>query len=1072
MRRFSSLFTMLMLCSIFAFSQNTRVVSGKVTDRDGNVVPFATIKVKGSATGTQADAYGAFIVKVKDGATLVISAASFKEIEIPVGTQTVINASLEKGATTDLKEVVVTSAFGIKRTARSTSSNAQVVGNEQLNTVRQTNVNNALAGKVAGIQLRGQSSATLDNNPSVRLRGESTLGSSSGVIYVVDGTILPNANDVSTDDIEDVTVLQGPTAAALFGPAGQNGAIVITTRKAKKNAKGSGVEINSGIQFENIYILPNYQNSYAGGASYDMIQYKWIPGQPDAWKALDGKFYHDYSDDASWGPRMVGQEYIPWYAWYPGSEYSFKTAKLTPQPTNNRDYYNTGVTTNNNISFSKAGDNFNTRLSYSNLDIKGLIPSSSLKRNLFSSNTTIDLSSRLTMGANINFLTQNTLGEFDQSYANQSSGSFNSWYHRDLDMNLMKELRGLRSPQGILASWNHNNPSGYDANNPVGFYGGNYWYNFYTYFDYNRNLSHRDRLYGDVSLTYKVNSDLKIRGTYRKQQNTTYYDQKYASELETSATQTGQKAFYGTGNTYSNRENFEGLATYSKKIKDFSVNANLGFDILKARSTSVTANTNNGFNVPNLFNLSNSKNTASYGNGRSANKYRAVFARGDVGFRNYLFAEFTLRNDWVSELPADDNSIFIKSFGGSFVFSDLIKDKVPALSYGKLRASWGETPASIGVYDYPGFSYAPGANQWNGNFLMGTPDVLVDPGIHGSVNSQKEIGLDLRFLKNRIGVSVTYWDATIKDFPYQVNQTGTSGFTAKLLNTGEIAKKGIDVQVNIKPIWSNNFQWDLNATWGRLLKNEVVSIAPGITRITVSNGARFSGITPPYTVHEVGKPWGSMFGGGYKRINGQPVLDNNGLYVADPNVSFGSVLPQYTGGVQNTFTILKNFTINVNIDYQWGGKFFSLSDMWGSYSGLTARTAVLNDKGNSIRDAVADGGGVHVFGVDNAGKPVNYYVGAQDYFHNLVSRNVFDDYLYDLTFVKLRELSFGYKIPVAKLGLGKWLQNATFSVMARNPVLIYAKTKDFDPSEITSVYGEDGQFPGTRSVGVNLKLGF
>lgn len=1072
MRRFLSLFTMLMLFGTFAFAQS-RVVSGKVTDETGSPVPFASVKIKGSKSGLSADAYGVYSIKVKDGDILEISGVGYTAKEVPVGSQTNINTVLEKSkSTANMTEVVVTSAFNTKRTARSVSSNAQVVGSEQLNTIRQTNVNNALAGKVAGIQLRGQSSAVLDGSPALRLRGESSLGASSGAIYVVDGTILPNANDVNTDDIEDVTVLQGPSAAALFGQQGQNGAIVITLKKARRNARGIGVEVNSGVTFDRIYVLPNYQNSYGGGDSYDMFKYTYKAGDPIGWKALDGKYYPDYSDDASWGPKMVGQEYIPWYAWVGGHERSFKTASFTPQPTNARDFYNTGVTLNNNINFSKAGDNFNFRGSYSNLDIQGLVPNSSMKRNTLSINTSVDLSSKLTFGANINYLTQNTLGEFDQSYGNQSTGSFSSWFHRDLDMNIMRELRGLRSPDGTFASWNINSPANYNANSPATFYKANYWYNFYTYFDQQTNLAHRDRLFGDVSMTYKVNSDLKVRFTYRKQQNDTYYDQKYSTDLETSGSQTGQKAYYGTGNTYSNRENYEGIASYSKKIKDFALNMNAGFDIFKAKSTRTDANTNNGFNVPNLYNLSNSKNPASFSSGFSQQKYRALFARGDIGFRNFLFAEFALRNDWVSELPSNNNTIFVKSFGGSFVFSDLIKDKLPALSYGKLRASWGEVPASIGVYQYPGFSYAPAANQWNGNFLMGTPDVLVDPNIHGAVNSQKEIGLDLRFLKNRIGISVTYWDATIKDFPFQVAQAPTSGFTAKLINTGEIAKKGVDVQMNIKPIWSNNFQWDLNATWGRLIKNEVVSIAPGITRFTISNGARFGGITPPYTVNEVGKQWGVMFGGGAKRINGQPVLDAQGFNVADPNTNFGSVLPKYTGGVQNTFNVFKNFIFNVNIDYQVGGKFFSLSDMWGSYSGLTARTATLNDKGNSIRDAVADGGGVHVFGVDATGKPVDYYVEAKDYYHSLVTRNVFDDFLYDLTFVKLRELSFGYKIPVNKMNIGKWIQSATFSVTGRNLWLIYTKTKDFDPAEITSVYGEDGQFPGTRAIGVNLKLGF
>jgi hypothetical protein len=240
-----------------------------------------------------------------------------------------------------------------------------------------------------------------------------------------------------------------------------------------------------------------------------------------------------------------------------------------------------------------------------------------------------------------------------------------------------------------------------------------------------------------------------------------------------------------------------------------------------------------------------------------------------------------------------------------------------------------------------------------------------------------------------------------------------------------------------------------------------------------AGGAAFNGITPPVTVNAVGQKWGMMYGGGVKRINGQSVLDAGGLPVKDEQlVFFGSVLPDYTGGVQSSFMLFRNFIINVNIDYQAGGKFFSLSDMWGSYSGLLARTATLNDKGNSIRDRVEDGGGIKVSGVDENGKPVTHYVGAQDYFHALVDRNIFDDYIYDLTFVKLRELSLGYRIPINNLKIGKYIQSATFSIVSRNPWLIYAKTKDFDPAEINSVYGEDGQLPGTRSIGINLKLGF
>ena len=224
-------------------------------------------------------------------------------------------------------------------------------------------------------------------------------------------------------------------------------------------------------------------------------------------------------------------------------------------------------------------------------------------------------------------------------------------------------------------------------------------------------------------------------------------------------------------------------------------------------------------------------------------------------------------------------------------------------------------------------------------------------------------------------------------------------------------------------------------------------------------------------VHEVGKNWGQIYGNGMKRIDGKPVLNSDGTYVNDPNVYFGSVLPDYTGGVQNTITFLNDFTLNVNIDYQKGGKFVSLSDMWGSYSGLTARTATVNDKGNPIRDAVVDGGGVHVFGVDGTGKPVDYYVEAQSYFQDLYNKKAFDPYVYDLTFIKMRELSIGYNIPLDKFKkMASWAQRATISLVARNPILIYAETADFDPSEISNVSGERGNFPGTRIFGVNLRV--
>ncbi|MBI1344089.1 MAG: SusC/RagA family TonB-linked outer membrane protein [Terrimonas sp.] len=1072
MRKFASLFTVLMLICALAFSQE-KTVSGKVVDENGSPIPYATVIIKGSKSGISADINGVFTLKAKKGDIIEISAVGRATSSVTVGDLNSFTVSMAKAGTEELKEVIITSAFNTKRTARSTSYNAQNVSDEQLNTIRQSDLNNAIAGKVAGVQVRSQSAVKLGANgySTVRLRGESGIGNASNVLYVVDGTIIPSssAGDINPDDIEDVSILQGPAAAAIFGPQGANGAFVITTKKARKGAKGIGVEVNMGATFDKIYILPNYQNSYAGGGVGDLIKFEWQPGMPTDWQALDGKYYHDYSDDASWGPRMVGQEYIPWYAWYPGSDYSFKTAKLVPQKDNARDYYNTGVTLNNNISFAKAGDNYSTRLSYTNLTVQGLLPTTSMRRNNLTFNTTYDVTSRITLGLNLTYLNQVTNGIFDDGYANQSAGSFNQWFHRDLDMGLMKELVNLKSPEGILASWNHNNPGTYSAANPVKFYGGNYWYNFYSYFDAIKNVNNRDRLFGDVSVAYKITNDLNVKATYRKQQLTTNYENRRYAVLETSATQTGEKNGYQVGETYSNTENFEGLVNYSKKIKDFNINANAGVVVVRSRYKDITASTNNGLSVPDFFDLANSKNPISYDNYRENQKNRAGFVTGDIGYKNLVFANFTVRQDYFSTLPKDDNGILSKSFGASFVFSDLLKSKVPFLSYGKLRLSWGEIPQTINPY-LLGFDYSVASNQWDGNFLMSTPNRLIDPTIRGAVSTQKEIGLDIRVLKNRVGLSVTYWDGTVKDIPLDITINGASGYTSKLINAGEIAKKGIDLQFNATPLKFKDFQWQINATWGKLIDNKIVKLAGDLTRVTYSSGT-FAGSYAAYVVNAVGEQWGQLFGPGYERIDGKPVLDASGMYVRDPEVNFGSVLPDYTGGVQNSFTY-KNFVLNANIDFSKGGKFFSLSNFWGSFSGLTAPTAAANDKGNPVRDPVADGGGVHVYGVDGTGKDVDFYVDAQTYYHQFQGSRISENSVYDLTFVKLREVSLGYRFNIEKLGLGKVFTTATLSIVSRNPWLIYAKTKDFDPSEISNTYGENGQFPGTRSLGVNLKLGF
>jgi TonB-linked SusC/RagA family outer membrane protein len=1066
---------------LHAFAQ-TRTITGTVTGKDDNLpIPGASVTVPGTQVGTQTNDFGKFTIKVPASAkSLAFTFVGYKRAVVDLGATDVITVSLETNAS-QLKEVVVTGGYGIKQTARSNSNSAQVVTATDLNTVREPNINNALAGKIAGVQVRSQSSAALGRNTEVRLRGASGFGAGQGALYVVDGTILPNADDINLDDIESVTVLQGAAAAALLGSQGANGAIVITTSKAKKNG-GLGIDLRLGGTWDKAYILPNYQNTYGGGNNPLFTQYTWKQGDPDHWKSLSGKYYPDYSDDSSWGPKMVGQEYIPWYAWYAGTQYTGKTASWTQHPDNAISFFQTAPLLDNSIIFNKGGDDYSIKIGYGNLYQKGLIPDQDLKRNTLNLNYNYDLNKHLSFTTSINYTNQKQNGAVNDTYGNLGTGGLTQWFHRDLDISKLKELRTLQYGPGQYATWNHNDPAAWNPANPTAFYGANFWYNNYTFQDLIKDPLNRDRLFGNVALTYKVNNDLSFRLTYRKQQETIWQEHITPTELEISGNQTGQKAGYGSLTSYSNRENLEFLATYTKKIKDFKVDANFGTDKFNWTFKNNFEATNTGLTIPYLYNIGNSVDPPTIVNQRTSEKYNAVLGRLSLSWKDLIFLEGSARNDWFSTFPQAKNDVLSKSAGISFVFSDLMKSQEKWLSYGKLRATYGQIPKALGAtnetfgaYRYPGASYTVNAQKFNGQLVQTTPNQTVDPKIHGSTVTQKELGLDLRFLNDRIGFSGTYWDGSETQIPSAIGVNGASGVNSILTNFGDVEKKGFDINMNGYPVRIPNFSWNISLTYSNLLEDKVVEISNkyNVQQIVVALNTNFGAAGVPFLVQKAGAAWGQIFGPGVLRNSaGVPILDASGFYQRNPSVYFGSVLPKHTGGIQNTFTLFKDIAFNFNIDYQFGGKFASLTNAFGAFSGTTYRTATLNDKGNPVRDAVADGGGIHQVGVDANGKPVSTYVSAFDYYHNNFNNGTEDEFVYDLTFIKLREAGISYRLPVKKWGLGNVIKNATFQIQAHDLWLIYAKTKDFDPSQISAVQGESAQLPGTRGYGFNLKIGF
>lgn len=1059
-------FTIFLVSVSLAYGQQ-RQVSGKVTGSDGAPIPFATVQIKGTNSGTTADADGRFVLKVSTGTVLKVSALGMEDKEITVGSGNIVAVALNT-SDVNLREVTVTGAFGIKKSQRIASFSSQVIGNEQLNVIPHNNVNDALAGKVAGVQFQGQSPMKLDKQGFLRIRGGIGLEDQEP-LYVVDGTIV-GAFDLNPNDIADVTVLKGANATALLGGRARNGAVMITTKKGGKG--GFGIEVNQGITFDKIFILPKYQNTYAGGGSPNLIKFTYRDGMPQEWKPLDGKLYPDFTDDASWGPKMEGQEYVPWYAWVPGNKYTGTTARLTPQPNNVRNFYRTGITNNTNISLTKGGEQYSMRISYSNQAVKGMIPNTGTNKNTLFASGTFDLNSHFTAAVNVNYSDMNINGEFDDAYSNQSAGNFSQWFHRDLDMSKIRELQGMLSPTSSLVSWNMSNPNSYLTRGAEQFWKANYWYNPYDYFNNIDFKQNRSRLFGDASLTYKFNDALSLRGTIRRDQLSRKVENKLKSILERSGGQTQKLASYDTRLESLSEYNYEVIANYNKKISDFDLSVTAGGNVMTREEKLDRQNTVAGFNVPDLYSITNSKAQPNVEDVRKTFKTNSLFASADLGYKRFININLAARNDWYSTLPQKNNSLFSPSAGLSFIFSEFTHDGLPWLSFGKVFGSWGKKPLDL-AFAQLNYAYRIGQNQWEGNIVMNTPNTYPDPNLKGSLITTYETGIDLKFFDNRFGINALYYNEDNNNAPITINVNGASGYTQRVINAARIKRTGIEVLLTAKILQSKDFNWDVSKSFGYLLSNKVVSLYNDVDRIelaTTAFGTRFA-----RAFIQKGENWGQLIGAGILRnAEGQPMINpSNGTYVSDPNKRWGSIVPKVTGGLVNSFSY-KDLVLNFAIDYQVGGKFFSLTENWATFSGLLEPTAATNDKGKNVRDAVSAGGGVRVQGVSSAdGKtPVDMYVPAQVYFQQYYNNQIAEPFVHDLSYVKLREISLGYNLPIRKWGFNSWVKGIYVSALARNPWMIYRETKNFDPSEISNNAGESGQFPGTRSLGFNAKFTF
>ncbi len=1050
-------------------------VNGKVSDQNGNPVPYSSVTEKGTRSGTVSDEGGSFTLTVAPGAKLIISAAGFRVAELTAETSMIIKlTAIDK----ELSEVVVT-ALGVKREKKALGFSVQEVKGENLTIAKSLDVSSSIVGKVAGVQIVGSPSSTFDN-ADILIRGVTGLGPQAP-IFVVDGTIT-NQSAVIMDNVESVSVLKGPAATALYGQRAANGAVVITTKKGSRK-KSSNVEVNLGVTFENLAIIPPYQNEYAGGysSSYTSMTslgsgfmdaqgfylFKYNAAiHPASWASFNGQRMLEYGADESWGPKMDGSMYRPYYSWYPGDEFG-AMAPLSPIPDNVKNFFRTGRNLNNSIAFTTGGESHNLKLTYGNQDRTLIINEARRQQHQLGLNGSFDVGKYITMSSDMIYTTSYTKGKPLEGYRLDGlnvTQNFNQWFQRQLDLEKMKQYR---QPDGSLNSWNIGDPN-YSSDLAV--YGQpQYWDNPWWVLKENYGTQSHNRLVGNVGMNIKINRHLNIQSYARMNSYTNENDQRIASGgLNLDGYSINQNQY---------REmNYETNIVYKNKFGDFSVDAMAGANHRRNYYSALSMATDGGLSSPDYFDIAASIARPIVSRSYEKKIVNSLYGKASFGFRDFLYLEATLRNDWSSALPEENNSYLYPSVSTSFIFTELLKGSSISnvLTYGKLRAAFASVGSDLGAHQLD-IAIA------NGSFYGTNPSVSIGNqfrggGIKPALTQAWEVGAEFRFWK-RIGLDIAFYENNNTDQILPVDVSSASGFSTAQINAGNIVSRGVEISLSGTPVQNRNFTWNVSLNWARN-SNEVKELAEGITTYLYATNRYDTRLE-----HRVGGQWGTYYGRKWKQhpTKGGNLILSNGLPDYELNKEIGQVLPKWTGGMFNSFKY-KDFDLAFSIDFQNGGLFYSETRNFNTGAGLSEETVGINDKGHDWRDfpgsyTLAGGntgnGGIRIPGYFSDGTENNRYISARSYWYTARQRDA-SNVLLDASYIKLREVRFGYTIPAKLIEKIKFAKSANIGVMIQNAWLIWATTKEFgvDPSELEVFYREGGQLSATRQVGANLRVTF
>ncbi|MBS7254852.1 SusC/RagA family TonB-linked outer membrane protein [Flavobacterium branchiicola] len=1041
-----------------------KTIKGLVSDENGLPLPGVSVLKQGTKTVTQSDFDGVYTIQASTGDVLVFSYIGIKTKAVTVAGSTTLNVVLSQD-TQNLNEVVVT-ALGIKRQKKELGYAVQDVKGDQLNKVITTNVATALSGKVAGVDVSIPATG-VGGSTRVIIRGISSIGESNQPLYIVDGVPIDNSglsNDnaatskwfdgrdsgdgissINPNDIESLTVLKGAAAAALYGSRALNGVILITTKKGSKGKLQ--VELTSGVSFDRVNAKYNdYQTEYGTGSNGIL---------PDPNKAPAEVYQYTTS---AWGPKFsdaVGQQ----VKIFDGSMRPY--AKVN---NNIQDFFRTGFTTSNGISLSAGSENAIVRFGFNNLKNDDVIPESGLERNNASLNATIK-SEKFTLDANVNYMVENTDNRPGLGDSPNNVGYSLSGLAPNIDQAWLKN--SVNPEDGSMYPWNNNV----------------YSLNPYWVVNENHNSSRKNRFTGNVAGTYQLKNWVAL--TFRTGLDTYNF---------------GSKDFMAWGNTWPGRDsgylgledikvsemNTDLIATFSgiKLSEDVTFSGILGAsrrDFRREQSSRF------GTNIiePGTEYISNFSNQTENAPQDTRTRTNSVYGSAKFDYKGYLYAEFTGRNDWFSVINKD---AFYPAASLGFIFSDAFNIKSDTFSYGKFRASWAEVSNAPGAYknalNYTTYS------SYNGGSVVNIKNTSApNPNLTYQSKTGIEFGLETAFFKNRLKADITVYREDTSDQTIDLPSSATSGYEFISVNAGKLRNEGIEIFLSGTPIKTKDFEWGIDLNFSKN-KNSILSLHPQIDTYTISE-ARWAGAA---IVAQVGGQYGTIIGKDFQKSpSGEMIVGANGLPVyTDTKVALGKGLPDWAAGLTNRFSY-KGITLQFLIDMKFGMDVFSMTNSLAAQKGLLDVTTEGRDAYNEARaQAVANDpnfsqatwiptAGYVANGVVNTGTEANPVyvknttpVNPQDYW-NSVFNNTPAPFIYDASYVKLREVSLGYQIPKSVFE-GAKINSIYMSVFARNLFTINKDLPNIDPESMyTSGNGqgfEYGSLPFRRSYGFNLKITF